>query len=85
METPAEEDDSCGILPENIDALNWFLRMQTQWRVGMNGPTGMDYGLFLLWAKEEGVRRTDRVWLLDDLRLMEREFLRSLSARAASA
>ena len=84
MEAPPEEDDSCGILPENIDALNWFLRMQTQWRVGMNGPTGMDYGLFLLWAKDEGVKRGDRVWLLDDLRLMEREFLSRLHSAAAS-
>ena len=50
----------------------------------MNGPTGMDYGLFLLWAKDEGVRRTDRVWLLDDLRLMEREFLNRLHSEVAS-
>ena len=50
----------------------------------MNGPTGMDYGLFLLWAKDEGVKRGDRVWLLDDLRLMEREFLNSLTTEAAS-
>jgi hypothetical protein len=35
----------------------------------------MEYGVFLLWAKEEGVKRRDRVWLLDDLRLMEREYL----------
>ena len=50
----------------------------------MNGPTGMDYGLFLLWAKDEGVKRGDRVWLLDDLRLMEREFLNSLTTEVAS-
>lgn len=49
--------------------------MQTQWRVGMNGATGMDYGVFLYWAKEEGIKRGDRVWMLEDLRLMEREFL----------
>jgi hypothetical protein len=31
--------------------------------------------VFLLWAKDEGVKRSDRLWLLEDLRLVEREFL----------
>ena len=84
MEAPEEEPESFGILPENVEVLNWFLRMQTQWRVGMNGPTGMDYGLFLHWAKDEGVKRLDRVWMLDDLRLMEREFLNSLHSATAA-
>lgn len=84
MEAPEEEPESFGILPENLEVLNWFLMMQTQWRVGMNGPTGMDYGLFLHWAKDEGIKRTDRVWMLDDLRLMEREFLHSLYSGTAS-
>jgi hypothetical protein len=78
VEEPDEEPESFGILPENVDALNWFLLMQTQWRVGMNGLTGMDYGVFLQWAKEEGVRRLDRVWLLGDLRMMEGEYLATL-------
>ena len=52
--------------------------MQTQWRVGMNGLTGMDYGVFLQWAKEEGVKRLDRLWLLGDLRIMEGEYLATL-------
>jgi hypothetical protein len=78
VEEPDEEPDSFGILPENVDALNWFLLMQTQWRVGMNGLTGMDYGVFLQWAKEEGVKRLDRLWLLGDLRMMEGEYLATL-------
>ena len=64
-----------GILPENVEAVSWFLKMQTQWRMGMNGPTGLDYGVFIQCAKDEGVKRTDRVWILEDLRLMEGEFL----------
>jgi len=84
VEASEEEPESFGILPENLEVLNWFLRMQTQWRVGMNGPTGMDYGLFLHWSKDEGVRRTERVWMLDDLRLMEREFLNSLHSGSTS-
>ena len=84
MEEPDEEPDSFGILPENVDALNWFLLMQTQWRVGMNGLTGMDYGVFLQWAKEEGVKRLDRLWLLDDLRMTEGEYLSSLYSGTGS-
>jgi hypothetical protein len=64
-----------GVLPENALAVTWFMKMQTQWRMSMNGPIGLDYGLFLLWAKEEGMKRRDRVWVLEDLRLMESRFL----------
>ena len=84
MEKPNDQSQSFGILPENLDALNWFLQMQTQWRVGMNGLTGMDYGVFMQWAKEEGVKRLDRVWLLGDLRMMEGQFLNSLYSATAS-
>lgn len=84
MDEPEEEPNSFGILPENIEALNWFLMMQTQWTPGMNGLVGMRYDVFLQWAKDEGVKRRDRVWLLGDLRLMEAEFLGSLYERTAS-
>ena len=84
VEKPNDQSQSFGILPENLDALNWFLQMQTQWRVGMNGLTGMDYGVFMQWAKEEGVKRLDRVWLLGDLRMMEGQFLNSLYSGTAS-
>jgi hypothetical protein len=84
VEEPDEEPDSFGILPENVEALNWFLLMQTQWRVGMNGLTGMDYGVFLQWAKEEGVKRSNRVWLLGDLRMMEGQYLNSLHSGTGS-
>lgn len=84
MEEPEEDPNSFGILPENIEALNWFLMMQTQWIPGMNGLVGMRYDVFLQWAKDEGIKRRDRVWLLGDLRLMEAEFLGSLYERTAS-
>lgn len=84
MDEPEEEPNSFGILPENIEALNWFLMMQTQWTPGMNGLVGMRYDVFLQWAKDEGVKRRDRVWLLGDLRMMEAEFLGSLYERTAS-
>ena len=41
----------------------------------MNGPYGLDYGVFIMMAKDEEVKRSDRVWILEDLRLLEREYL----------
>lgn len=67
--------ETFGILPENCVALAWFLKLQTQWRVDMNGLVGLDYGVFISWAKDEGVKRRDRVWILEDLRLVELEYL----------
>jgi hypothetical protein len=31
------------LLPEAEPILDWWLAAQTQWRVGMHGPTGLDY------------------------------------------
>jgi hypothetical protein len=77
LEVPEVEQrpKTFGILLENCEALAWFLKLQTQWRVGMNGPVGLDYGVFIQCAKDEGVKRRDRVWLLEDLRLIELEYL----------
>ena len=88
---PAPVDDTpktFGVLAENAEALGWFMRLQTQWRVGMSGAYGLDYGVFIMWSKDEGVKRSDRVWILEDLRLLEREYLvafRLKQARASGA
>lgn len=41
MLTPDELD----IWPENWDAVEVFSALQTQWRIGMAGPTGLDYAV----------------------------------------
>jgi hypothetical protein len=66
------------VLAENLDVVVWFMKLQTQWRAGMSGLVGLDYGVFIQCAKDEGVKRKDRVWLLEDLRLMESEFLQGM-------
>ena len=40
--TEAEEEDFY-LLPENHKAWELFCACSTQWRVGMAGPTGLDY------------------------------------------
>jgi hypothetical protein len=80
-----EEPKSFGVLAENAEALSWFMRMQTQWRVSMNGAYGLDYGVFIMMAKDECVKRSDRVWMLEDLRLLEREYLAAFRLKQARA
>ena len=35
--------DEFVVWEENWETVEMFLRMQTQWRVGFSGPTGLDY------------------------------------------
>lgn len=37
------EPSQCGVWPENLQAVEIFLRCETQWRVSMAGITGLDY------------------------------------------
>lgn len=78
-----EKPKTFGVLLKNAEALSWFLKLQTQWRMSMNGPVGLDYGVFVMCAKDEGVKRGDRVWLLEDLRLLEREYLTAIRLKQA--
>jgi hypothetical protein len=58
-----------------------FMRLQTQWRVGMNGPLGLDYvaaeWLFRLYAVKEPAS------LLEDLQVMEAAVLTAIAEREA--
>jgi hypothetical protein len=60
-----------------------FLRLQTQWRVGMNGLIGLDYvaaeWLFRLYS----VKVKDRRSLLEDLQVMESAALVAIAKREA--
>jgi hypothetical protein len=38
-----QTEDDFEVWPENWDCVEMFLRVGTQWRTGMGGPTGLDY------------------------------------------
>ena len=59
---------------ENWQVLEIFLRVQTQWRVGMNGPIGLDYSA-VAWVLKLAVPEDQHLTLLDDLQTMERAVL----------
>jgi hypothetical protein len=65
--------------PENVASVDLYLAIETQWRVGMAGATGLDYA---------GVQaamqlRGDHPRLFDDIQIMEREFLSIMSKKQA--
>ena len=57
--------------PENRQALLVFLTLRTQWRAGMNGPTGLDYGVLPeIWRRLK-VPPAERDDVFADLQVIE--------------
>ena len=46
------------------------MRVQTQWRVGMNGPVGLDY-MAVAWVLKLTTDEAKHRALLEDLQIME--------------
>ena len=57
------------ILPENIDAISLFLRVQTQFRVGFGGVTGLDYAAVIQVASMYSYNKLP--FLFEKLQIME--------------
>lgn len=67
--TEAEEEDFY-LLPENHKAWELFCACSTQWRVGMAGPTGLDYPavesvMRMLYVKQK--HQKDLLWRIQHL------------------
>lgn len=65
------------VLPDNEPVFLLFEELGTQWRMGMNGPTGLDYSV--MFHKMDRMRLSD-----DDYRLMEMD-IRVLESHALAA
>jgi len=63
------------IWPENALAYDVFWRLRTQWRVGMNGATGLDYTAVLAFIRTLRLPRDKADELFADLQVMEGEAL----------
>lgn len=66
-----EEAQVFYLWPEHVPAYELFERLQSQWRIGMQGCTGLDYGGVIAWLRETVPKRTRRAELLDELQIME--------------
>lgn len=61
--------------PENEQVIMLFSSLSTQWRVGMNGPTGLDYGVLYHKMNRMNLTPIEYEMLEADIRVVEREAL----------
>jgi len=69
------------VWPENEVPLAVFAALQTQWRMGMGGPTGLDYAAVPIVMELYQVTAEDRRQVFDDVRVMEGEALKFFSEK----
>lgn len=65
--------DEFEIWPENVEPVSLFMKMQTQWRIGVAGITGLDYSGVMAALTFMGVPHTPE--LFGKIQVMERAVL----------
>jgi len=65
------DDDIFEVWTENVEAYRLFDMLQTQWRIGSSGPTGLDYNVLFTAMALNNTSNTRQVELLADIRVME--------------
>jgi len=69
------------IWPENLETVQLFMDVQTQWRTTSGGVMGLDYGVVLSLLSLKGA--TDPIALLGDLQVMEMRARELINQEAA--
>jgi hypothetical protein len=72
---PAEATGDFGVWLENWDAVELFLRCQTQWRTGPGGVIGLDYSVVLALATLYLPAAAETQTILEEVQIMERRAL----------
>lgn len=72
------------VAPDNWPAALMFSALQTQWRIGMNGATGLDYAVLPAVFDLHGVATEDRGDVFECLRIMEGAALEAMAEEAAA-
>lgn len=73
------------VWPENWQALEIFSALQTQWRISMAGPTGLDYAVLPAVMELQHIAAPDRPGLFASLQVMESEALKVFAERHRSS
>ena len=82
--SPADyPDEVVEVWPENINAVNLFSRISTQWRVGTGGAYGLDYNVMLALMERMRLNDEEHSILLDDMRVIESEALSIMNKKDA--
>lgn len=63
------------VWPDNWLALSVFNSLSTQWRIGMAGPTGLDYGVLPDVLRLQSIPEAEWPILFQSIRAMEGEAL----------
>ena len=71
-----EVDQNFYVYLENWEAVNMFLKVQTQWRVGMGGIIGLDYTSVLEMIKLYTDKPID---LMESIQVIEASILKTIS------
>ena len=71
------------VWPDNLQAVNVFVAMGSQWRAGMAGPTGLDYASLPVVMRMQGIKRADWPQVFDEVRVLENEALATIAKRQA--
>lgn len=58
--------------------------MGTQWRTGMGGPTGLDYGALIDVMRLCGIKKKHQPDVFYDVRVMEAEALKVMAEQRAA-
>lgn len=70
------------VWPDNWAVVGVFLAMDTQWRHGPMGPTGLDYGVLPTVLQDFlHITRTDWPRVFHDLRVMENAALQQMRSK----
>lgn len=75
------DPETVDVWPENRAPMEVFAGMQTQWRIGMKGATGLDYAAMPAVMTMVGVKRKRRADVMGAVQVMERETLRLWAER----
>ena len=78
---PPPEPVEFAIWPENLDTVQMFMDVQTQWRTTSAGVMGLDYGVVLSLLSLKGAN--DPLALLRDLQVMEMRARELINQEAA--
>ena len=75
LEDYGDEFSLVEVFPENWTAANVFQSLLTQWRLGFNGPVGLDYAVVPTVLNLHGIKRKKWEEIFHCLRVMEDEAL----------
>ncbi|HEY0847395.1 MAG TPA: DUF1799 domain-containing protein [Noviherbaspirillum sp.] len=80
-EEPLEVFEEFAMWPDCLPAFNFWNSIQTQWRTGMNGATGLDYQGVQASMSMRGMPKKERPEMFALVQAMERATLDEWSAR----